>query len=151
MRTYILCLLLLLVTLLGAGACTSPAPQAAMPDPGAQGAEPDLSTSNESDNGLFTVAYKSDLDPITINELHTWTLHVETAAGEPLDGATVTVDGGMPEHNHGLPTQPLVTPLGGGDYRVEGMKFQMPGQWFVTVVVDAAGQQDTARFNLQLR
>jgi hypothetical protein len=61
------------------------------------------------------------------------------------------VDGGMPQHNHGMPTQPQVTPLGSGDYRVEGMKFQMPGHWVVTVAVDAEGQQDTATFNLQLR
>ncbi len=108
-----------------------------------------------SHGGKFTVSYKSDLDPVTINKLHTWTLHVADSAGKPLDNATVAIDGGMPEHNHGMPTQPIVTPLGGGDYRAEGMKFQMPGWWTVTVTVtDTVGgatQPDSATFNLVLQ
>jgi hypothetical protein len=111
----------------------------------------DLGTTQTSAGGRFTVAYKSELAPLTINQLHTWTLHIETSDGAPLEDATVTVDGGMPAHNHGMPTQPLVTPLGGGDYRVEGMKFQMPGAWIVTVAItDTAGSPDRATFNLLL-
>ncbi len=110
----------------------------------------DLSTTQASEQGLFTVSYTSDLDPLTINKLNIWTLHVEDAGGAPLDGATVSIDGGMPEHNHGMPTQPIVSALGGGDYKVEGMKFQMPGWWTVTVVVDDGGRQDKAVFNLML-
>jgi hypothetical protein len=113
-------------------------------------ADLDVGTSKTSDQGLFTVSYKSELEPLTINELHTWTVHVETAEGQPIDEAAVSVDGGMPEHNHGMPTEPLVTPLGNGDYRVEGMKFQMPGWWTVTVDVSNAGQQDSVTFNLVL-
>ncbi len=104
--------------------------------------------------GHFTVSYTSDLDPVTINRLHTWTLHLADSAGAPVDDATVTIDGGMPEHNHGMPTEPIVTPLGGGDYRAEGMKFQMPGWWIVTVTVTdtvGAAQPDHATFNLLLQ
>jgi hypothetical protein len=145
---------LLVITLLAAG-CGSPAPSAPaaasnQPTTVTRPADLDLGTSMTSDQGLFTVSYKSELDPLTINELHTWTVHVETADGQPVDDATVSVNGGMPEHNHGMPTEPLVTPLGSGDYRVEGMKFQMPGWWTVTVGVDAAGRQDSTTFNLVL-
>jgi hypothetical protein len=151
MRTYILLPFLLAAAVFWLAAC-SPAPVASNPQDtaAAQAANLDLSTTQASAQGLYTITYKSDLDPVAINQLHTWTLHVEDAAGAPLDGATVTVDGGMPAHNHGMPTQPIVSPLGSGDYRVEGMKFQMPGHWTITVVVDAAGQQDTATFNLIL-
>jgi hypothetical protein len=113
-------------------------------------ADLDLGTSKSSEQRRLAVSYKSELDPVRINELHTWIVHVETPDGEPIDDATIAVDGGMPEHNHGMPTQPIVTPLGNGDYRVEGMKFQMPGWWTITVSVDSDGQQDSALFNLVL-
>jgi hypothetical protein len=145
---------LLLVAALLASGCGSPttpaAPVGNQPTRVTRPADLDLGTSKTSDQGLFAVSYQSELDPLTINELHTWIVHVETSDGEPIDDATVVIDGGMPEHNHGMPTQPLVTALGNGDYRVEGMKFQMPGWWTITVSVDAAGQQDRATFNLVL-
>lgn len=112
----------------------------------------DYSTTRAGDNGLFRASYTSESDPIAINDLHTWTLHVETMEGAPVDDAVVSVSGGMPEHNHGLPTQPQVTEnLGGGDYRVEGMQFQMNGWWTVTFDIDAGGEQDSVTFNLQLQ
>jgi hypothetical protein len=104
---------------------------------------------------LFTISYKSEVEPVVINQLHTWTLHIEAVSGQPLNSATVTIDGGMPEHNHGMPTQPIVTPLGDGNFRAEGMKFQMPGWWTVTVTVaDTVGpgdRVDSATFNLLLK
>jgi hypothetical protein len=58
----------------------------------------------------------------------------------------------MPQHGHGLPTQPQVTQsLGNGDYLVEGMKFQMAGWWVVDFNIDSAGQRDNVRFNLILQ
>jgi hypothetical protein len=153
MRTFIT-LLFAFVLLSG---CASPTPagttEGAADAPATAAAELadlDLSTTQTSAQGLFTVSYKSESNPIAINQLHTWTLQVAGADGAPLEGAAVTVDGGMPAHNHGLPTAPIVTALGGGEYRVEGMKFQMPGQWTISVTVDAAGQRDTATFNLLL-
>jgi hypothetical protein len=68
-----------------------------------------------------------------------------------VDDAEITVDGGMPQHGHGLPTSPQVTQnLGGGDYLVEGVKFQMLGWWEVKFNINANGQSDTVTFNLIL-
>jgi hypothetical protein len=147
MRTHILPLFVLALLLAG---CSSPAAVGGQTNAVTRPADLDLATSQPSTQGLFNVSYQSELDPVTINRLHTWTVHVESADGQAVDGATVTVDGGMPEHNHGMPTQPIVTAIGGGDYRAEGMKFQMPGWWTVTVTVDAAGQQDSSTFHLML-
>ena len=33
-----------------------------------------------------------------------WIVTVKTADGKPVDNAKVAVDGGMPDHNHGRPT-----------------------------------------------
>ena len=42
----------------------------------------------------------------------------------------------MPAHNHGLPTKPRVTEaLGGGDYRLDGVRFHMSGYWEIVVNV----------------
>jgi hypothetical protein len=52
---------------------------------------------------------------------------------------------------HGLPTEPQVTgDLGGGDYRVEGMAFQMGGYWVIDVTVSVGGATDLIRFGLEL-
>ena len=45
-----------------------------------------------TDRGLFLLAYKSTLDPIAINQMHSWQLILTTADGEPVEGkAKITV------------------------------------------------------------
>ena len=115
-------------------------------------AELDLSAAHLSDNGVFQVAWSSDPAAPPLSQVHTWTLHVETPDGQPVEDASITVDGGMPQHGHGLPTSPQVTQnLGNGDYLVEGMKFQMPGWWQVRFNISADAQSDTITFNLTLQ
>jgi hypothetical protein len=123
-----------------AAACTHGAP-----------ANLDLASERLSEQGAFQVSYKSDVAPVPIHRLHTWILHVETADGRPVTDANVKVDGDMPGHGHGMPTRPRVTRnLGGGNYLVEGMKFQMGGWWVMEVTVHAGGRSDVAKFNLRL-
>ena len=112
-----------------------------------------VSRTRVSAQGLYRGTYTPGLDPITIDKLHSWTLHLETADGRPVETATISVHGDMPGHGHGLPTKPIVAPHGGhGDYLVEGMKFQMPGWWYVTFDITAGGkQQDTLRFDFVLK
>jgi hypothetical protein len=111
----------------------------------------DTDTEKLTENGAYHVSFKSDLDPITINQIHTWVLHIESADGQPVEGATILVDGGMPEHGHGLPTAPQVTQdLGNGDYLVEGLKFQMGGWWEVKFNITANGNTDNVTFNIML-
>ena len=115
-------------------------------------ADLNLATTRLSDNGLYNVSFTSALDPIAINQIHSWTLHVETADSKAVDNAEIKIDGGMPQHGHGLPTRPQVTQnLGNGDYQVEGLKFQMTGWWEVCYDITAEGQHDTITFNLVLK
>ena len=77
--------------------------------------------------------------------------HVEDAAGEPVEDARISVDGGMPQHDHGLPTAPEVTrELGRGDYLVEGLRFHMNGYWEIVVEIRVDGRRDTVTIPLQL-
>ncbi|MGB5323859.1 MAG: FixH family protein, partial [Pseudomonadales bacterium] len=58
-----------------------------------------------------------------------WTVQFERD-DKPFSLISIAITGGMPSHGHGLPTQPRVTAqLGDGRYRVEGIKFTMPGRW----------------------
>lgn len=148
-----LAVIFVLVTLAAlAGGCSGPATSTPGGVAGAVARPAQLDTSpvQTTQGGLYRIEFVADQEPIPVSKLHTWTLHITAADGVAVEGAAVRVEGGMPEHNHGMPTQPQVTALGAGDYRVEGMKFQMPGWWTVTVTVEANGQPDQAVFNLLL-
>jgi hypothetical protein len=112
----------------------------------------DYSTTRVSDKSLFKVSYTASTGAIPVNQIHQWTLHVENAEGKPVENATIAVAGDMPQHGHGLPTQPRVTKyLGNGDYLVDGMKFQMGGWWVMDFTITANGQTDTVHFNMILK
>ena len=84
----------------------------------------------------LVVTYSTPDGPPEINRMHSWILHVETDEGIPVEGAEIEVDGGMPLHDHGLPTRPRVTEeLGGGDYRLDGVRFHMTGYWELVVTI----------------
>lgn len=112
----------------------------------------DYATTRQSEKGLFNVSYTASTGTVPVNQLHQWTLHIETADGQPAENATITVDGDMPQHGHGLPTQPRVTKnLGNGDYLVDGMKFQMGGWWVMDFNITADGKTDAVHFNMMLQ
>ena len=114
---------------------------------------PDADTSPRrlSKAGRYEVTYAPSVTPVPKRALHTWTLQVRTRDGRPVDGAQLRIDGGMPDHGHGLPTQPQVREaLGNGTYVVEGMKFNMGGYWVVDVAIASAEGADDVRFELNL-
>ena len=104
-----------------------------------------------SKRGLFTLSYESALQPIEINRIHQWVLHVESESGELVTGAKIEVTGGMPAHNHGLPTRPrVIEELEDGNYRLGGMRFHMTGDWELTISIVANGKSDTVIVALHL-
>ena len=104
-----------------------------------------------SKRGLFTVSYVSSIEPITINRIHEWILRIETVGGEPVTTAELKIVGGMPAHDHGLPTSPRVTEnLGGGDYRVQGLRFHMAGEWLLEITIDDGERTDSVTVTLSL-
>ena len=71
--------------------------------------------------------------------------------GRAVEGATLAIDGGMPEHGHGLPTRPRMTrSVGAGTYEVEGVRFNMGGWWEFKVTIASERGADTVTFNLSL-
>ena len=111
----------------------------------------DYSRTRTSGAGLYRATIRPQGDSIPQGKLHRWVLHVETPNGAPVDACQIAVDGGMPQHGHGLPTKPVVTrDLGNGDHLVEGMKFNMGGWWVVRFAITSSAATDTVTINLSL-
>ena len=99
-------------------------------------------------------AYVARLEPaapLAVRKMQSVNVRITDALGAPVDGATVTVDGGMPQHGHGLPTRPRVTRRhGDGVYQIDGVRFNMGGWWELKLAVAGAAGADTVTFNLDL-
>lgn len=112
---------------------------------------PDVARAKISVKGLYSVAIAPEASEPRQGDLHSWIVTVTTRQGTPVDNASFTIGGGMPEHAHGLPTSPEATAyLGDGRYRIEGMKFSMTGWWQLKFGITAPVGADEATFNLVL-
>lgn len=78
-----------------------------------------------------------------------WRIRVETPDGRPVAISTLHVAGGMPEHGHGLPTQPAIKSGGRpGEFVISGLQFNMPGWWEVSLFVADRHRDDSVTFNV---
>lgn len=113
-------------------------------------ADLDLARSKVTANGLYTVAIEPESEPLQTGTLHTWLVTV-TSDGTPVTDAQIAVDGGMPQHGHGLPTAPKATShIGEGRYRIEGVRFNMGGWWVLKLGIAASAGDDEVEFNIAL-
>ncbi|MEO8380825.1 MAG: FixH family protein [Acidobacteriota bacterium] len=103
-----------------------------------------------SAKGLYVATLQS-AEPLRTRKLQTLQVSIADPSGAAVEGATIGIDGGMPQHGHGLPTQPRVTGTNGnGVYVIEGVRFNMGGWWEFKVAVDGPAGPDTITFNLAL-
>ena len=101
---------------------------------------------------LFKVSYKTDPADVKVNTMQKWTVSVQDADGKPVKNAEIAVDGSMPAHGHGMPTQPKVTKnLGDGSYIVEGIKFSMLGDWVMKFTIKADSKTDSVSFKVAVK
>ncbi len=108
----------------------------------------DLSLTRPTVERKFVVALQPPATPAAINQIHSWQIKLATPAGLPITHAQIAVDGGMPQHGHGLPTRPQVTrELADGTYLLEGMKFSMTGWWEIKLAIQSNEGSDKVTFN----
>jgi YtkA-like len=111
----------------------------------------DLSLQKGTVNGLYLARIAPEAEPVAVGPMHSWTVMLRDPDGAPIDDARIAVDGGMPQHGHGLPSAPAVTQaLGEGRYLIEGMKFNMPGWWEIDLAIEGPNGADAVTFNLVL-
>lgn len=116
---------------------------------GSEAATPDLT--GDTNNGLRIEIY-SELSPLRINQIHSWHVRILDSDGGSVDVEQLQISGGMPEHDHGLPTQPQITTrLDNGDYLLEGVRFHMQGFWQLEIELLRDGDPDTATIDFILQ
>ena len=110
--------------------------------------EPDLSI--ETSDGL-RILIRSQLSPLQINRIHSWHVEILDDKSVPVSGAEVLVSGGMPEHDHGLPTRPVVTEeIDPGTYLLQGIRFHMPGKWRMIISIETEENLSTVNLDFNL-
>lgn len=134
MKRYFVLILALLALAIASG-CSAPA-------------NLDVAMSHITREHGYTVVMVPPARPPAINKIHSWKIKLASANGTPITHARITVDGGMPQHGHGLPTQPQVTKeLEDGTYLLEGMKFSMTGWWEIKLSIETDAGIDKVTFN----
>ena len=97
------------------------------------------------------VATLEPAKPLRPRQMQTVRVTVRDADGRAIDEAQISIDGGMPQHGHGLPTRPRVTRnLGDGMYEIEGVRFNMGGWWELKLAIESPAGADSVTFNLSL-
>ncbi len=153
--------LFLLVLLVGLAGCAPEPPSdtdagaaspAAGPTPTHEAPAPaDRPQQKPSVDGHFLVTLAPDIVPVPMNRIHSWTVTVSTPEGQPVTGARVSFDGGMPDHDHGFPTRPRVHgETDAGRYRIDGIKFSMSGWWRMELGIAAGERIDAVVFDLDV-
>lgn len=102
----------------------------------------ELSTMSTNRHFLLTLKTEDGKAP-QINTFHNWIVTLTDYQGAPVYPAYFSLSGGMPAHGHGLPTQPMITRhLGKGNYLIEGVKFNMYGEWQLKFHITANKTED---------
>src|SRR5919197_4200387 len=90
------------------------------------------------------VATLAPTKPLRPRQMQTVRVTVRDAEGRAIDEAQISIDGGMPQHGHGLPTRPrVIRNLGDGIYEIEGVRFNMGGWWEFKLPIAGSRGTDT--------
>jgi hypothetical protein len=99
-------------------------------------------------------AYEATIEPLEtlrVRRMQQVKLTVRSTDGSEVGDAVVTIDGGMPQHGHGLPTKPRVTGVTEeGAFLIDGIRFNMGGWWELKFAIATPSGTDTVTFNLKL-
>jgi hypothetical protein len=104
-----------------------------------------------SANGLYVVTLEG-ADALQPRKMYTLQALVTNGkTGRSVIDAAIAIDGGMPQHGHGLPTRPRVTKnIGNGAYEISGVRFNMGGWWELKLTITTPAGTDTVTFNLSV-
>ena len=99
----------------------------------------------------WTIHIDSEVSPLRINQIHSWRIEIRDSNSALVPNALLEVKGGMPDHNHGLPTQPRVTAeIAPGTYLLQGVRFHMPGRWRMQFIISTKDQEEIGIASFEL-
>lgn len=125
---------------------------AAIAAAGARACEPALTGEgvHRTEGKQYAVAWRVDPAPLHVSRFFAVEFVVCSNSPEA-PPAHVRVDAVMPEHRHGMNYRPVVTALGAGRYRAEGLMLHMPGRWEFSFDVRSPQGAEVLRESVSLR
>lgn len=102
-------------------------------DPRVASYAPGISAESQ-DQSVRVVLVASEPGPPMVG-MNTWTVSVSDANDAAIADASLTVAPYMPDHGHGSPVVPTVTPNSDGTYAIAPLYFFMPGVWRIGITV----------------
>ncbi|MFK7794196.1 MAG: FixH family protein [Gammaproteobacteria bacterium] len=104
-----------------------------------------------SQSGSLKAKLRPEAEMYQIGQFHNWIITINDESGKPVENAKISIDGGMMGHGHGLPSQPVVTRyLLNGDYSIEGVLFNMSGEWTLNFYIQTPTLKDRVRFDIDI-
>jgi hypothetical protein len=106
-----------------------------------------------SQAGTFGLSIASSPDPMPLNEPFDLSVEVRLGCGRTAalaEDAELLVSGLMPEHRHGMNSEPRARRVGPGRFLVAGALLHMPGLWELHFDVTRQGVLERAQLALEL-
>jgi hypothetical protein len=102
--------------------------------------------------GTFKVEIAGGVPVFEQNKLQELTIVVTRAGGRPVTDAKIAISGKARDVVRQMPTAPRVTKnLGGGRYRIEGLRFNMAGDWLLVFGIEAGANKDRSLLEVEAR
>ena len=104
-----------------------------------------------SEQGFYSVDVQCAANPVVVGK-NNMTVTINNAKSmKPFERKLIIeVVPWMPAHEHGSSDIAVVTYLGKGQYRIEGINFTMQGDWDVYLKLEDDGKEDTVVFNVHV-
>lgn len=140
----------------GSGSAVQADAPAQLASAGAEEATQGWSATRWTQGRKYQVTLTMHPDPPPMGELFEVRARLLDRAGEPIEDAKVRLDARMPQHDHGMMTDPVDDPgqcddagkciHPDGIYTTSGFKFHMGGEWTILLNVEGPLGPDNTSF-----
>jgi hypothetical protein len=105
-----------------------------------------------SHNGVYRASIIGSPNLMELGRPVALTVEIRTVADAPVEGALLELESRMPDDESvSVARSPAIQEIGGGLYRVEGLRFHSRGWWNLKLQISTRGMTDSLAFNLVLR
>lgn len=108
------------------------------------------SWATQSEVAGYSIVLSPSKGHIPLGRIHNWIIEVRDKDDIPVYPISFLIDGGMPAHGHGLPSNPTGSRyLGDGKYLIEGLAFSMYGGWDLAFLLRSEAIRDRAAIRVE--